>query len=549
MKIQGWLADFNRKQFFKGSVIILDGIIQEILEDPGTRTDIPEPEDEFPLILPGLVDAHVHIESSMVMPSRFERSAVRFGTVGTVSDPHEIANVLGVEGIRIMAEDAAKGLGIVRLTAPSCVPATFLEESGAVLNAEDLEVLFRENRVVALGEIMNFPGVIGGDPSVMAKIELAKRYNKSIDGHAPGLSGEALKSYAGTGIATDHECFTLAEAEEKIGLGMKILVREGSAARNFEALWPLIDKYPESVMLCTDDFHPDNLAEGHIDRLIRTGLDKGLDFFNLYRAASMNPVKHYGLDIGLLQPGDRADFIQVSDFRNFRVIATWIAGTCVYGRNASEKALPEIQIANRFVSEPVDAEALRISGETGRYRIIEAYDGELITGAAIEEMTAFEGIIMADPSRDILKIAVINRYRQAPPAIGLIRGFGLKSGAIASSIAHDSHNIVAVGTDDGFLAEAINLVIAHKGGISMAGHGLSECLPLPVAGLMSTLSVGETGALYRRITRVARESGSELKAPFMTLAFMSLLVIPSLKLGDKGLFDGDSFRFIPLKVE
>lgn len=499
--------------------------------------------------MPGLIDAHVHVESSMVMPSRFERSAVRFGTVGTVSDPHEIANVLGVEGIRLMIEDAKTGLDIVRFTAPSCVPATFLEESGAVLTAQELQPLFAEDQVVALGEMMNFPGVIGRDESVMEKIRLAQKYGKTVDGHAPGLTGEPLKGYVEAGIATDHECFTVTEAEEKISLGMKILIREGSAARNFEALWPLIDRHPDSVMLCTDDFHPDDLAVGHIDRLIRSGLKKGLNFFNLYKAASLNPMDHYGLGTGRLRVGDRADFIEVADLEQFSVQSTWLEGKCVYGTGMKVAELPPVKVANAFVAEPVKPEALRISGDTGRYRVIQAFDGELITGSGVEEFTARQGFIESDPSRDLLKIVVINRYRKAPPAIGLISGFGLKYGAIASSIAHDSHNIVAVGTDDGSIADAINLVIENKGGISAAGPGFGECLPLPVAGLMSTLTVEETGELYSRMTRLAKEAGSPLKAPFMTLAFMSLLVIPSLKLGDQGLFDGDNFRFIPLKAD
>lgn len=533
----------------KGSVAIEGKHIRDIQLIRETETQHPGLTEEFPLILPGLIDSHVHVESSMVMPSRFEQAAVRFGTVGTVSDPHEIANVLGLEGIRVMLEDAAAGLNLVKLTAPSCVPATFLEESGAVLTAADLEVLFRENRVVALGEMMNFPGVIGADSSVSDKINLARKYGKSVDGHAPGLTGKSLEAYISAGIHTDHECFTIREAEEKIALGMKILIREGSAARNFEALWPLIDRFPDSVMLCTDDFHPDDLAEGHIDRLIRMGLAKGLDFFNLYKAACMNPIAHYGLETGLLRKGDRADFIEVTDLENFKVSATWLAGQCVFGEEALPRELPEIKAANAFVAAPVKADDLKIPGESGLYRIIQAYDGELITGAETEEMVACQGIIKPDIERDILKIVVVNRYRNAPPAIGLIRGFGLKAGAIASSIAHDSHNLVAVGVDDESLADAINMVIAGKGGISAVGKGFRENLPLPVAGLMSLLSVEETGRLYRQMTELARNSGSSLKAPFMTLAFMSLLVIPHLKLGDKGLFDGDTFSFIPLKAD
>ncbi len=546
---QGWFADFHARNFFKGQLTVEEGKVASILEAEGARSNRPDSSPDFPLILPGLVDAHIHIESSMVLPSRFSQKAVEFGTVATVSDPHEIANVLGIEGIRYMAEDAKMGYPIVRFTAPSCVPATSLEESGSVLEAADLQVLFEENRVVALGEVMNFPGVISKDPGILAKIGLARRFGLPVDGHAPGLTGLALKEYAEAGISTDHECFTIAEAREKIALGMKILIREGSAARNFEALWPLIDESSEHVMLCTDDFHPDDLEVGHIDRLIRRGLTKGLDFFNLYRTASINPMEHYRLTTGRLRVGDPADFVIVTGLDDFRVLATYLGGEPVFGDGANHGQLFPAKPINRFDALTINAKDLRVPGSTGQYRVIRALDGELITHAESARLIETGGTVCSDPDRDILKIAVVNRYRKAPVSIGFISGFGLKNGAIASSIAHDSHNIVAVGVDDKALAAAINLVIEKQGGISVFSDKISECLPLPVAGLMSTLSVTETGERYARLTHLARSLGSGLKAPFMTLSFMSLLVIPHLKLGDRGLFNGDNFTFVPLGLE
>ncbi len=546
---QGWFADFVEENFYLGDLTVESGRVEEIREVEGSRRAAPEPSAESPLILPGLVDAHIHIESSMVLPSRFSQKAVEFGTIATVSDPHEIANVLGNEGIRYMAEDAARGIPIVWFTAPSCVPATSLEESGSVLEAADLQVLFEEDLVVALGEVMNFPGVIGKNPGVMAKLKLAQRFGRPVDGHAPGLRGIALQEYAEAGISTDHECFTIAEAREKIALGMKILIREGSAARNFEALWPLIDEFPENVMLCTDDFHPDDLELGHMDRLIRRGLEKGLNFFNLYKAATLNPMEHYRLKTGRLRKGDPADFIIVNGLEDFKVTATYLAGYPVFGDGAAPVALQTVKPINHFNAGKITPEDLLVPGSTGRYRVILAMDGELITEAKSAELTEIQGFIYPDITRDILKIAVVNRYRKAPLAIGFISGFGLKEGAMASSIAHDSHNIVAVGTDEETLAEAINLVIEHQGGISVCSAGFSECLPLPVAGLMSTQSVSETGDRYRCLTQLAKDLGSGLKAPFMTLSFMSLLVIPHLKLGDRGLFNGDNFTFVPLRLE
>jgi adenine deaminase len=549
LQVTGWFADFDRQNFYFGEMTIASGMVAGIRETGKNRLTWEERELAHPVILPGLVDSHVHIESSMLMPSRFAQQAIRFGTIATVSDPHEIANVMGLEGVELMMEDAEKACIKMFFTAPSCVPATAMETAGAVLRAEHLAGLFAENKVVALGEMMNYPGVLGGDPGVMEKIALAKSYGKPVDGHAPGLSGLPLEAYIGAGINTDHECSTMAEAEEKIAGGMKVLIREGSSARNFEQLFPLIDQYPEMVMLCTDDYHPDDLMDAHIDRLIRRGLDEGVNFFNLYRAASLNPVLHYRLSAGMLRPGDPADFIIAGGVDPFRVISTYINGEPIFHDGNVEASLPKLEAMNTFNALTVEPADLRINGETGTYRVIRAWDGELLTGSETAHLVAKKGVVECDPGRDILKIVVINRYFPAKPSIGWISGFGLTKGAMASSIAHDSHNIIAVGTSDAEIAEAINRIIGHKGGIAVTHEGVFGILPLPVAGLMTLDDAAIAGSRYAELTATVKEFGSSLKAPFMALSFMALLVIPHLKIGDKGLFNGDSFEFTDLKAD
>jgi adenine deaminase len=548
VQIKGWFADFEAHEFFFGELSIVEGTIEEVTETGKERLTWKDRARIHPLILPGLVDSHVHIESSMLLPSRFAEQAVRFGTVATVSDPHEIANVLGLDGINLMLKDAQNACLKIHFTAPSCVPATSLETAGAVLNAADLELFFAEDLVVGLGEMMNYPGVLGNDPGVMDKIKLAKKYKKTIDGHAPGLSGDDLKAYVEAGIHTDHECSTLAEAEEKIALGMKVLIREGSSARNFNQLWPLIDKYPEMVMLCTDDYHPDDLVNGHIDRLIRMGLTEGVDFFNLYRCASLNPVSHYHLTSGTLKPGDLADFVIASGLEPFRITATYVNGMPVFEHGKVLAERKEIKPLNVFHASPVKLHELAVKGESGWYRVIRAWDGELLTGSEVAHLVANEGMVQGDVNNDILKIVVVNRYFQAKPAVGWIAGFGLKSGAIVSTIAHDSHNIIAVGTSDEEIWEAINQIIANEGGIAVTLAGKTDFLDLPVAGLMSMAGCPEVGEEYARLTNLVKEMGSTLKAPFMALSFMALLVIPHLKIGDRGLFNCDTFEFTDVKA-
>ena len=550
-KYQGIIVDAVSRRQFKGEITVENGKILSIEEK--------EHENEQ-YILPGLVDAHVHIESSMTVPSVFARMTVARGTAAVVSDPHEIANVMGEEGIDYMLEDARKAPLKVYFGVPSCVPATPFESAGAVLDAEAVDRLLAREDLYYLSEMMNFPGVVMEFPEVMAKLESARKHGKVIDGHAPGLSGADLQKYVGAGISTDHECFTYEEAVEKIKLGMKILIREGSSARNFDTLYSLIDEYPESVMLCTDDSHPDTLIyEGHIDKLLRRGQEKGIDIYNLIRAAVINPMEHYRLNVGLLREGDPADFIIVDDLKAFNVLKTFIDGNCVYDNGKILFSVEKAPVKNIFNRGKISINDVKLAVSTfknnreqingqqmKKIRVIVAQDGELVTGQELALPELENGNLVSDPTRDILKMVVLSRYADDPVQIGFIKNIGLKKGAIASSIAHDSHNIIAVGATDEDIVGAVNRLVENRGGIVVGTADKLLDLPLEVAGLMSTLDGKEVAARYQLLNEEARKLGTSLMSPFMTLSFMSLLVIPELKLGDKGLFDVTKFEFVEL---
>lgn len=502
---------------------------------------------ELQYVLPGFVDAHVHIESSMLTPAQFARIAVVHGTVATVSDPHEIANVNGIEGVKYMIEDGQRVPFKFCFGAPSCVPATPFETAGAEIGVDEIRELLQMKEIGYLAEMMNFPGVLNESPDLLAKINLAKAFNKPIDGHAPGLRGEDARKYVAAGISTDHECFTYDEAREKIDLGVHILIREGSAARNFEALIPLLAEFPDQIMFCSDDKHPDNLVEGHINVLVKRALAKGHDLFNVLRAACLNPILHYRLPVGLLREGDPADFIVVTNLTDFDVVKTFLNGELVAENGVSN--IPDLRskLINQFNCSPKHPEdfVLHCPEETSQVRVIEVLDGQLITNSSWEQVTPENGEIKSDPSKDLLKLIVVNRYEDAKPAVAFIRNFGLNKGAIASTVGHDSHNIIAVGCDDASLSEAVNLVINAKGGVSATDGATKMLLPLPIAGLMSDGDGYEIAQQYTAIDLFTKKTlGSTLQSPFMSLSFMALLVIPTLKLSDKGLFDGNNFHFV-----
>ena len=538
-RISGRIVDVLNRTEYPGTLEVAGGVIRRIVRE--TRVRGPH------LLMPGLVDAHIHIESSMLPPVEFARHAVVHGTVATVSDPHEIANVLGAAGVRYMIADGRRSPFKFNFGAPSCVPATTFETAGAALDARAVAKLLALPDVKFLAEVMNFPGVLHGHPSLRAMIAAAKRAGKPVDGHAPGLRGERAARYAAAGITTDHECFTLAEAKDKLAAGMKILIREGSAARNFAALAPLLRTDAANCMFCCDDLHPDLLMVRHLDEHVRRALALGANRFDVLACASVNPVRHYGLDVGLLREGDPADFIEVESWRNFRVRRTWIAGRLVARQGRSLLPRQRARVVNQFRARPRRAEDFAVREGSGKLNVIGALNGQLITRALRLRAKVVDGHAVADPGRDLLKIAVVNRYApRAPAAVGFVRGFGLRAGALASSVAHDSHNIVAVGADDASLAAAVNLVIAHRGGISAVGPRRRAVLPLPIAGLMSDAAGRAVARRYTALDALAKQLGSRLDAPFMTLSFMALLVIPDLKLSDRGLFSGTKWTFQPL---
>ena len=537
-KVSGNIVDVVNNRIFKGTIAVSNGKITDIIEGE-SNSDV--------FIMPGFIDSHVHIESSMMRPAQFAKAAVVHGTVACVSDPHEIANVLGIPGVDFMINDAKKVPFKFFFGAPSCVPATDFESSGAKLKAKDIEALLKNDNIYYLAEMMNFPGVIYNDSEVHKKIKLAHQYKKPIDGHAPGLTGENLDTYAKAGITTDHECMNMDEAIEKIEKGIKIQIREGSAAKNFDDLFEVALKIPEMVMFCSDDKHPDDLLIGHINLLFKRAIAKGMNPLVALRICSYNPVKHYGLNLGLLQKGDDADFIVMDNFDNQNILQTYIKGEKVAENGNSLIKVEEIvDTPNIFNVLPLDIQDVIIKAETQKLKVIEVEDGQLYTKISIENAKIEDGNVVSDIENDVLKMIVLNRYMPSKPAIGFIKNMGLKNGAMASSIAHDSHNIVAVGTNDFDIVNAINAIISEKGGISVSVNGRIKSLALPIAGLMSDKDILEVASKYENIHREAKSLGSNLKAPFMTLSFMSLLVIPELKLSDKGLFDGQKFEFINL---
>lgn len=532
------LVDVHQRDIYPAEIIVSSGHIKQI-----RRVDTQE---HWPYILPGFIDAHVHIESAMMLPSEFARLAVQHGTVATVSDPHEIANVCGIDGVWYMIQNAKKVPFKFYFGAPSCVPATAFETAGARIDADEIETLLSSNDIYYLSEMMNYPGVIHRDEEVMAKIALAKKYNKPIDGHAPGLQGDAMKQYISAGITTDHECFTYNEAKEKIEAGMHILIREGSAAKNFDALIPLLAEYPNHIMFCTDDKHPDELILHHINHHVQGALEAGHDLFDVLQAACINPVKHYGLPVGLLRVGDPADFIVMENLVDWRLMKTVIGGNEVFNEQGVNIASINEEPINQFNSRHVAASEFEIPANPsgGRIRVIEALEGQLITRTHWAEASIEHGYLVSNTDTDILKIAVVNRYQYAPPALGFIKNIQLKHGALASTVAHDSHNIVVVGTSDAAMAQAVNVLMEAKGGVCAVSNEQSVCLPLPVGGLMSNKPAEWIATAYAEVDRQAKAQGTTLKAPFMTLSFMALLVIPQLKLSDKGLFDGEAFKFV-----
>jgi adenine deaminase len=539
MVVQGNIVDIFNKEIFKGEVQFENGKITTIRKSNHTIENY---------ILPGFVDAHIHIESSMLVPSEFAKIAVTHGTVATVSDPHEIANVLGVKGVDFMIQNGKKVPLKFNFGAPSCVPATSFETAGAIIDSEDIQKMMANPDIKYLAEMMNYPGVLYDDAEVLKKIAWAKQFNKPIDGHAPSLIGDDLTKYIAAGISTDHECFTFDEALEKLQKGMQVIIREGSAAKNFEALIDLLPKYFEKMMFCSDDKHPDDLLIGHINQLCERAVAKGMDLFKVLQVACINPVKHYDLEVGLLRKGDAADFIVVEDLLRFKVLETYINGELVAKNGKSFIKSVPFRVLNNFNINKKKVENFRFASSSEKIKVIEVLDGELVTNEIHCNSLIMEGNLVSNIEEDVLKMTVVNRYQNSKPSIAFIKNFGIQQGAIASSVGHDSHNIIAIGTSDEFICKAVNLLIKNKGGICAINATTEKVVALPVAGIMSDQPAEIIGTSYAELEEMAKEMGSTLSAPFMSLSFMALLVIPSLKLSDQGLFDGRAFKFTSLEI-
>ena len=540
MQIQGQIVDIENRRIYAGEITVENGKITSIIE---------KNHNVQHYIMPGFIDSHIHIESSMLVPSEFAKIAVLHGTVATISDPHEIANVLGTSGVYYMIENGKKVPLKFHFGAPSCVPATTFESAGAIIDSEGIKELMASPDIYYLAEMMNYSGVLFDDAEVLKKIEWAKYFNKPVDGHAPGLRGKDVKKYISAGITTDHECFTFEEAEEKLSLGMKVLIREGSAAKNFEALIDLLPENYQNMMFCSDDKHPDDLIVGHINLLCARAVAKGIDVFKILQAACVNPVNHYKMNVGLLKTNDAADFIVVEDLVDFKVKQTYINGELIAENGESFVKHIPFETPNNFNITSKEVSDFEVSGSGSKIRVIEALEGQLITNEIHHKSLIVDGKSVSDIENDILKMAVVNRYQNTKPAVAFIKNFGLKKGAIASSVAHDCHNIVVVGTSDEEICNAVNLIIENRGGVCAVNGSQNKMLALPVAGIMSDKNGWETGKLYQEIDAMAKELGSNLKAPFMTLSFMALLVIPDLKLSDKGLFSGNTFSFVDLELK
>jgi len=539
MIIQGNIVDIDNKEIFKGEVQFENGKITAIRKSNHTIENY---------IIPGFVDAHIHIESAMLVPSEFAKIAVTHGTIATVSDPHEIANVLGVKGVDFMIENGKKVPLKFNFGAPSCVPATSFESAGAIIDADDIKKMMANPDIKYLAEMMNYPGVLFDDDEVLKKIAWAKHYNKPIDGHAPGLIGDDLTKYIAAGISTDHECFTYDEGLEKLQKGMNVIIREGSAAKNFEALIDLLPEYFEKMMFCSDDKHPDDLLLGHINQLCKRAVAKGMDIFKVLQVACINPVKHYNLEVGLLQEGDPADFVVIEDLQKFNVLETYINGELVAKNGESFIKSVPFDILNNFNTDKKKIEDFRVASSSSKIRVIEALDGELVTNEIQCNSKIIDRNLVSNIKEDVLKMTVVNRYQNSKPSIAFIKNFGIKRGAIASSVGHDSHNIIAIGTSDEFICKAVNLLIQHKGGICAINETTEKVVALPIAGIMSDQPAEIIGKSYAELDAMAKKMGSTLRAPFMSLSFMALLVIPSLKLSDQGLFDGTTFKFTSLEI-
>ena len=544
------LVNVYSGEIYRTDVAVLDDRVVGL----GDYSGLKEWDLGGKIVAPGFMDAHIHLESSMVTVPEFVKAVVPMGTTSVVSDPHEIANVMGLEGISYMLKSSKYNPLNVFMMLPSCVPSSSLETSGSGLRAMDLFFMLNQDWILGLGEVMDYSGLLKGDPAVLDKIKIVG--DKIIDGHAPGLAGGDLCAYAAMGISSDHECSTREEAIEKLRLGMTVMIREGGVAKNMKALLPLVTpENQQSFVFCTDDRHPQDLAdEGHMNAVIRRAMVLGLDPVTAIRMCTINIARHYGLDdLGAIAPGKKADLVVIDNFDDFTVEMVFKNGRLVArGGRLLPRVLGRIRrpepLRGSINIQWLRRDYFEIPAARGRCRVIGLVPGQLITEKELHEPKVEDGRAVADIERDILKLVVVERHHASPRmGLGFVRGFGLKRGAIASSVAHDSHNIIAVGTNDADIMEAVTKIRKLQGGFTaVVGEKLVGSLPLPIAGLMSAKSVREVNDELKRLLAVTKGMGCRLEDPFMTLSFLSLPVIPHLKLTDKGLVDVDARRIVPL---
>lgn len=535
MIIKGNILNVFTDEIYPGEIKINNGIIESIREVDQYFPDI---------IVPGFIDSHIHIESSRLTPSRFAEVALRHGTTAVVCDPHEIGNVMGLEGIEYMVNDAKYAPLKFFFTAPSCVPATNYETNGATISADIIDSLLRRDEFVALSEVMNYTGVVNGDKDLIDKINVAKKYNKKIDGHAPLLTGPDLQKYVKYGISTEHECVTKAEALEKKRLGLKIMIREGSESHMLEKL-----VNTPTDFIVTDDLEPDDLVKGHMNIRLRKAVDLGMDPFEAIRKVTLNPAEHYGLNCGSISPGKSADLVFIDNLDDFRVKRVVVNGNTIFKKQkllyrAKPLPLDSTLHINHKNAEDFDLKANNPNKKSANVNVIRVIPESIVTKKSTAKLTIDRGKIIPSVFEDILKISVVERYGGNTISNAFISGFGLKNGAIASSVSHDSHNLIVIGTNSEYMAEATNKIIDNNGGIVAISNQEQIELPLPIAGLMSDRSVLEVAKQTEALNDLVNRMGCPLENPFTIMSFMALPVVDEIKITNKGLFDVSENKFI-----
>ncbi len=535
MIIKGNILNIYTDEIYPGEIEIEKGVIQSIREVSSFFNEI---------IVPGFIDSHIHIESSKLTPSRFAEIALKHGTTSVVADPHEIANVMGLEGIEYMLNDARNSPLKFNFAAPSCVPTTEYETAGATIDSNVIDDLLRKDEFVSLGEVMDYNGVIEGKEDLIAKIESAKKHKKPIDGHAPLVTGEDLQKYVKYGIDTDHECTSKREAAEKRRMGVKIMIREGSESHMLEELL-----HSDADFIVSDDICAEDLIDGHIDKLLRKAVSLGMDAFEALKLVTINPAKHYNLNVGSITPGKQADLVFIDNLEDFNVKRVIVDGNTIYKKQKLLYRANPMPVKTTLKITPKTAEDFDVKAQDENHKsatvnVINVEDNTIISSHDTAKLSIDRNTVIPSVFEDILKISVIERYGGNTIANGFVHGFNIKNGAIASSVSHDSHNIIAVGTNSQYIAEATNKIIENKGGLVAMSNKEMIDLPLPIAGLMSDKSANVVSKVSSSLNELVSSMGCTLSSPYTTLSFLALPVVPSIKITNKGLFDVDANKFI-----